>query len=358
MNSPSPALDTSAPVLVTGATGYIAGWLVKDLLEEGFTVHGAVRDPSDRSKVAHLLDLAQSSPGSLTLFKANLLDEGSYAEAMEGCRVVFHTASPFTTKFSDPQRDLVDPAVNGTRNVLATANHTPSVERVVVTSSCAAIYGDNSDVAKAPRGILSEEIWNTSSSVSHQPYCYSKTAAEKAAWEMAEAQDRWSLVTINPSLVIGPGVAGPHASESFDIVKQLGDGTMQAGAPAFEIGMVDVRDVAEAHMRAGFIAGAEGRHIVSHQTQSLLELGQVLRKVFGSRWPFPSRIIPKWLIWLLGPVANKAFTRRMVEENMGHPWRADNSKSKRALGVSYRPLDQAVSEMFRQMIDAGTVKQI
>ncbi|MEM8688822.1 MAG: NAD-dependent epimerase/dehydratase family protein [Pseudomonadota bacterium] len=357
MTDPSPVFDTSAPVLVTGATGYLAGWLVKRLLDEGFTVHGAVRDPSNHAKVAHLQKLAEAGPGTLKLFKAELLEDGSYGEAMEGCKVVFHTASPFTTKFSDPKRDLVDPAVMGTRNVLASADTTASVERVVVTSSCAAIYGDNSDVAKAPGGVLTEEIWNTSSSLSHQPYSYSKAEAERAAWEIAQAQDRWSLVTINPSLILGPGVAGAQASESFDIVRQLGDGTMQAGVPAFEIGTVDVRDVAEAHLNAGFISSAAGRHIVSHQTKSLLELGQDLRKAFGRGWPFPTRLLPKWLVWIAGPLANKAFTRRMVEENMGHPWRADNSKSKNALGLTYRPVDAAVCEMFRQLVDAGAVKQ-
>ncbi|MEM1199782.1 MAG: NAD-dependent epimerase/dehydratase family protein [Pseudomonadota bacterium] len=357
MTAPSPVFDTSAPVLVTGATGYLAGWLVKRLLDEGFTVHGTVRDPSNQSKVAHLHKLAEDSPGAVKLFKADLLDEESYREAMTGCRVVFHTASPFTTKFSNAKRDLVDPAVKGTRNVLESVHDTASVERVVVTSSCAAIYGDNSDVAKAPGRVLTEEIWNTTSSLSHQPYSYSKTQAEKAAWEMAGAQDRWSLVTINPSLILGPGVAGAQVSESFNIVKQLGDGTMQAGVPAFEIGMVDVRDVAEAHLRAGFIKDAEGRHIVSHQTKSLLELGQDLREAFGRGWPFPTRLLPKWLVWIAGPMANKAFTRRMVEENMGHRWRADNSKSKSALGLTYRPIDEAVREMFRQLIDAGTVKQ-
>ncbi len=357
MTAPSPIFDTSAPVLVTGATGYLAGWLVKRLLDEGFTVHGAVRDPSNPTKVAHLQKLSETSAGTLKLFKADLLHPGSYGQAMGDCKVVFHMASPFTTRFSDAKRDLVDPAVKGTRNVLSSVNETASVERVVVTSSCAAIYGDNSDVAKAPGGVLTEEIWNTSSSLSHQPYSYSKTEAEKAAWETAEAQDRWSLVTINPSLILGPGVAGAQVSESFNIVKQLGDGTMQAGVPAFEIGMVDVRDVAEAHLRAGFIDSAEGRHIVSHQTKSLLELGQDLREAFGRRWPFPTRLLPNWLVWIAGPLANKAFTRRMVEENMGHPWRADNSKSKSALGLTYRPIDAAVREMFRQLVEAGTVKQ-
>lgn len=112
---PTPNYAADRPVLVTGATGFVAGWLVKRLLEEGFTVHAAVRDPSNAPKTGHLTALADGLPGTLELFAADLLEDGSYAEAMAGCAVVFHTASPFTSKFTDAQRDLVDPAVQGTR---------------------------------------------------------------------------------------------------------------------------------------------------------------------------------------------------------------------------------------------------
>lgn len=165
--------------MITGARGYDAGWIVK-----------------------------------------KLLDEGSYAEAMTGCQIVFHTASPSKVEVADPQKELVDPAQLGTRNVLAEVNRTPSVKRVFQTSSCAAIYGDNADLKKTPNGIFTEEIWNPSSSLDHQPYSYSKTVAEKEAWRINEKQSRWDLVTINPTLVIGPGV-NPHAtSESFKLIKQ------------------------------------------------------------------------------------------------------------------------------------------
>ncbi len=349
--------DTSTPVLVTGATGYVAGWLVKRLLEEGFTVHGAVRDPDDPARTGHLTALAAQSPGTLKLFRADLLQEGSYGPAMEGCGVVFHTASPFTSKITDPQRDLVDPALKGTRNVLATVDATPSVRRVVLTSSCAAIYGDTVDVAEAPGGVLTEKQWNTTSSIGHQAYSYSKTVAERAAWEMAQAQSRWKLVVINPSLVIGPALSETQTSESFALIRQLGDGTLKTGVPHVELGAVDVRDVAEAHMRAAFIEAAEGRHITSARTVSFLELAMMLREKFGDEWPLPRRQVPKWLIWLVGPMINKAFTRRMIARNMGLAWQADNSKSKTELGLEYRPLDIAVQEMFQQLIDTGQLRR-
>lgn len=356
MTQPSPAYDTSTPVMVTGATGYVAGWLIRRLLEEGFTVHATVRDPGNAAKVGFLDKLAASLPGSIRLFRADLLDPGSYSEAMDGCGVVFHTASPFFTSVDDPQRDLIDPAVKGTRNVLETANGTESVQRIVVTSSCAAIYGDSADCALAPSGKITEAEWNSTSNINHVPYSYSKTLAELAAWDMAEAQKRWKLVTINPSLVLGPAVNPNPTSDSFNIMRQAGDGSMKTGVPHWEVGGVDVRDVAEAHMRVAFREDAEGRHIVSCRTVSFLEFGQILAAHFGEGWPFPKREVPKWLVWALGPMLNKAFTRKVVARNVGHSLAADNSKSVEKLGMTYRPLETSITEMFQQMIDNGTVK--
>ena len=199
-------VDTSKPVLVTGATGFVAGWIIKGLLEAGCTVHAAVRDPSRTDKVKHLTDIAEIAPGEIKFFAADLLKDGSYDAAMAGCSVVFHTASPFTIDVKDPQKELIDPAVNGTKTVLDSANRTDSVTRVVLTSSCAAIYGDNVDIKKAPGGRLNESIWNTSSTLRHGAYSLSKTLAEKAAWDIFQEQERWKLVVINPSLVLGPAL--------------------------------------------------------------------------------------------------------------------------------------------------------
>ena len=335
MSTPAPHYDTSAPVLVTGATGYVAGWLVSRLLDEGFTVHAAVREPSNAEKTGPLQKLADAKPGTLRFFKADLLEPGSYAEAMQGCGVVFHTASPFTVNVADPQRDLVDPALKGTRNVLASANAVDSVKRVVVTSSCAAIYGVIEDVAKAPGGVLTEDDWNTSSSLTVTPYNYSKTLVERAAWEMAGAQDRWKLVVINPALVLGPGINPDQTSESFNYIKAYGTGAMKDGAPPREIGMVDVKDVAEAHMLAGFVPEAEGRHITFAEAHDFLYIANVLRERFGDDWPFPTKDAPSD-----GPKL---------------PWKADNSKSRRALGLTYHPVSDAIAAMFAQQVEAGAI---
>ncbi len=348
-------IDRSKPVLVTGATGYVAGRLIERLLQEGLTVHAAVRDPDNVDKRAHLDAAADRLPGSIQYFKSDLLEEGSYADAMNGCELVFHTASPFTMAVKDPQRDLVDPAVQGTRNVLQTASNTSSVKRVVVTSSCAAIYGDNRDVLRAPNGVLTEKQWNTSSSLTHNPYAYSKVEAEKEAWRLAEGQSQWDLVTVNPSLVIGPGLNPNGTSESFNLVRQMGDGTLKSGAPRLGIGAVDVRDVAEAHYQAGFRPEASGRYIVSGHDTDLFELAKTLQAQFGDRYPLPKRALPKWLIWLVGPMVDKSMTRDFVARNIGIPWHADNSRSRNELGVTYRPLETSMNEFFQQLVDNHAV---
>lgn len=343
--------DPKAPVMVTGATGYVAGWLVKKLLDEGHTVHAAVRDPENTAKLCFLNGLAAEAPGSIRYFKADLMEPGSYAEPMQDCELVFHTASPFTLDVDDPVRDLIEPAKEGTRNVLDQAKGTPSVKRIVVTSSCSAIYGDNIDLQKTPDGVFTEEIWNTSSSVDHRPYSYSKTLAEREAWKIHDAQDRWDLVVINPSLVMGPGINPHGTSESFSIMKQFGDGTLKAGVPRMGLGVVDVRDVAEAHYRAGFRPEAKGRYIVSGHDSDLADLAIPLRGEFGDRYPIPRRTMPKWLIWLVGPMINKTLTRKVINRNIGLPFRADNGKSVRELGLSYRPVEETVVDFFQQMVD-------
>jgi len=348
-------IDTSRPVLVTGATGYVAGWIVKGLLDAGVTVHAAVRDPGKAAKVAHLTAAAESAPGTLTLFASDLNVAGSYADAMAGCGVVFHTASPFTRAVEDPQRDLVDPAVNGTHDVLTTANAVDTVTRVVVTSSCAAIYTDASECAASPGGQLTEAIWNTTASLEYEPYSYSKVLAEREAWHIADAQDRWRLVVINPSLVIGPSLQPQPTSASFAIVRQLIGGQMRIGAPRVSLGVVDVRDLARAHIAAGYLPDAEGRHIVSGSSTDTLDMGKRLREHFGSSLPLPRNAIPKWLFSLVAPAFG--VSRRYVAGNVDRPFVADNSKSRERLGATYRPLKESLVDMVEQMLERDAAEE-
>ena len=347
-------IDKSKPVLVTGATGYVAGRLVEKLLSEGHIVHAAVREPQNKEKLRFLDDLAASLPGEIKYFKADLLDEGSYDEAMSGCEIVFHTASPFIRNVEDPQRDLIDPAKKGTRNVLESANRTESVKRVVVTSSCAAIYGDAKDLENLPNNTITEEMWNTSSSLEHNAYSYSKTLAEKEAWKIAEDQNRWRLVVINPSFVLGPGINPYATSESFEIMKQIGKGDFKMGAPEFNIGCIDVRDLAVAHYRAGTYPEASGRHIISAHNSGFLEIAKIIKDAYPN-YPISTRKIPKWFLWLIAPTVG--MTRKEVSNNVGYPWKADNSKGKRELDMEYRPLKETLVEFFDQLVKAEVIKK-
>lgn len=350
-------IDSKKPIMVSGANGYVASWLVKILLEEGLTVHAAVRNPENKKKIGHLEELAKKLKGTIKFFKADLLEKNSYALAMEGCELVFHTASPFITTVKDPQKELIEPAVNGTENILLTANLTPSVKRVVVTSSCAAMYTDAIDTQQTPNGMLTEDIWNTTASLDYQPYSYSKTLAEKRAWEIAKSQDKWDLVTINPSFVMGPFLnPNQTTSESITFLKQLGSGQMKNGVPKVGIGLVDVRDVAKAHFEAGINPNASGRYITSGHNTNFFEMSQTLLERYGNDYPLPKKAAPKWLTVLLGPIMDKTLNRKLLRNNINHEWRADNSKVINELGTKFRPLKQTMEDAFQDLIDNELVQ--
>ena len=351
------AINPAAPILVTGASGYVASWLVKYLLEAGHTVHGTVRDPAKKSGMEHLQALAAKHGERLKLFKADLLDLGSFDAAMQRCELVMHTASPFVMSgFTDANEALVRPAVEGTRNVLESVNRTASVKRVVLTSSVAAAVGDTRDARDLPGNVITEQHWNTSSSVDHQPYNYSKVAAEREAWAMNERQSRWDLITVNPGLVLGPSLTKASASTSLEFIRQLADGTMFPGAPNLHLPIVDVRDVALAHIRAGFTPTANGRHLISAADATPLELGRILRAEFGGKYKFPRITVPKPLVWLVAPMAG--FTRKFVRQNVGHRVCIDSSKSCKKLGLEYRPLRQTLVEHFQQVLDDGLLPRL
>lgn len=345
-------IDKSKPVMVTGANGYVASWLVNQLLQEGLTVHAAVRDPKNENKIAHLKKAATNSNGTIKFFKGDLLTPGSYTQAMEGCELIYHTASPFITDVKDPQKELVDPAVKGTTNVLESANKTSSVKRVVVTSSCVAIYTDAIDTVNAPGGRLTEDVWNNTASLDYQPYPYSKTQAEKRAWEIQKNQNQWDLISINMSFVMGPALNPHHnTSESANVLKMFGNGEMKMGVPNIGVGLVDVRDVAEAHFKAGFTPAAKGRYITSAHNTNFLEMSSVLLPKFGSQFPLPKKALPKWLLMLIGPMTNKLFTRKFVRNNVNIPWNADNSKIKKDLRIKFRPMKETMEDAFQVLVD-------
>lgn len=350
-------IDTTKPVLVTGANGYVASWLVKQLLENGITVHGTVRNPSDKSKVGHLEALAEDTPGELKLFKADLLDEGVFDGPMQGCELVFHTASPFVQwNITDPESQLIAPARRGTLNVLESVERVNSVNRVVLTTSVAAIFGDNKDMQTAGLECFTEAHWNTTSNEAHQAYSYSKTVAEQAAWEAVEGQSRWDLVCINPAFVMGPSLSKNSQSTSLSTIKELVNGTNKMGVPKLEFGFVDVRDVANAHYQAGFTAAAKGRHICSAQTSSMMDMADSIRKKYP-QYPLPKATLPKVMTWLFGPVVSSV-TRTYVQNNVGYPLRFDNSKIRNELGVQFRSIDETLHDHMEQLLDDGIIKRL
>ncbi|TCJ30642.1 NAD-dependent epimerase/dehydratase family protein [Nocardioides jejuensis] len=347
-------IDPDSPVLVTGGSGYVAGWIVRYLLEAGRAVRATVRDPQKAAGLGHLHALAAAHPGRLSLHRADLLDEGSFTEAMAGCELVIHTASPFLVgKLDNPHDQLIRPALEGTRNVLASVDATPSVKRVVLTSSVAAVYGDNADMAG--KAAFTDADWNTTSSATHQEYSHSKTLAEREAWKICAAQDRWDLITVNPGLVLGPSMTTSSVSGSMTTMGHFVDGSLTLGAPALSFAVVDVRDVALTHLSAGFTPDARGRYIAASGALSLLDIGKVLGNAFGRRRSFPRRELPTSVVRLVAPAIG--LTRFYVDRNVGWPIRFDNSRSRIELGIDFRPPQETITDHFEQMITDGIAKR-
>jgi nucleoside-diphosphate-sugar epimerase len=348
-------LEPSGPTLVTGGNGYVGSWVVRRLLELGLEVRATVRDPTDPARTGHLRHIAETSPGSLSLFRADLMEPGAFDEAVAGCQYVFHTASPLLVRgVEDPVRELIEPATRGTRNVLEAVNRSPSVRRVVLTSSVAAIAGDAADMSGIRTGRFDESHWNETSHERHQPYSCSKTRAERLAWEMAAGQDRWDLVTVNPGLVFGPALSPHTRSESVRIMRDFGTGYYRMGVPGMEFGIVDVRDVAEGHVRAGFIPEASGRHILVSESLTLGEIAGVLRNHFGGGFPFPRFRLPRIVVLLLAPF--RGVPRAVVRRNVGYPLEFDNRYARTDLGMSFRPAAEAIVDHFQQLLDDGLVQ--
>ena len=346
-------INKSLPVLVTGATGYIGGWVVKNLLDEGITIHAPIRNLTNTQTRVHLDKLAKDSSGEIKYFESDLMIEDSYKEAMKKCELVIHIASPFIMDSKDPQKEVIDPALKGTQNVLKTANKIESVKRVVLTSSVAAIYGNGIDGQSVEGGMFNESMWNTTSTSTDGEYSYSKTVAEKEAWKICKEQKRWDLVVINPGFVLGPSLNPNAMFESKKFMLQMGNGDLKSGAPDITMGMVDVRDVSKAHVTAGFSESAKGRYILSAKTHTLLETGIFIKEKFGDKYPVPTRNAPKFLIWILAPFLG--IKRNFVSKNIGYKIDFDNSKSIKELGINYSPVKKAVVDFFQQFVDHDLV---
>ncbi|XP_024535998.1 cinnamoyl-CoA reductase 2-like [Selaginella moellendorffii] len=255
--------ESKKVVCVTGAGGFIASWIVKQLLEKGYTVHGTVRDPSNNAKCGHLKQL----PGAgerLKLFKADVLDYDSIVPAVRGCEAVFHTACPFFWKFDTPD-DVLVPAITGTENVMRACSE-EKIKRVVMTSSGAAVMFDPD---RPEDKVVDERCWTN---VDHcrkneRWYLVAKTEAEKTAWKFAEEKGL-KLLVVCPVYVFGP-LLQQTLNTSSEYLKEVVEGSRNP-SPSSYIPLVDVRDVAKAHILAVENEAALGRYFcvalsVSHR---------------------------------------------------------------------------------------------
>lgn len=330
---------TESPVCVTGAAGFIASRIVEQLLSRGYRVRGTVRSLKKDKELAFLRAL----PGAaerLSLVEADLVVPGAFDAAVAGCGFVLHTASPYALDAADPQRDLVDPAVQGTRNVLASCARAGTVKRVVLTSSMAAITDE-------PEGdhVLTEDDWNDKSTLDRNPYYLSKTLAEREAWRFVkEEAPGLDLVVINPFMVIGPSLS-PAINTSNQLFIDLLAGTYP-GIMTLTWGFVDVRDVAEAHLRAMETAVASGRYICAGDTIAMRDVVALLAEAgWGAGRKLP-RIgldcaVGDFTVRLSSYLQPKG-VGSYLRTHVGRVPRYDTSKIRRELGLTFRPAKQAI----------------
>ncbi|SMC29233.1 Nucleoside-diphosphate-sugar epimerase [Andreprevotia lacus DSM 23236] len=339
-------------IMVTGGAGYLGTWIVRTLLDHGHEVHATVRDLHDAGKLPPLYALARQHSGRLHLYAADLCATADFDAPMQGCDAVIHAASPyFLHADRNPAQTLLAPAIEGTRNVLAAASRCPTVRRVVVTSSIVTLYNDARSLS-----VPIDETGHSQHALRDAPYALSKQQAEAVAREMAAAQTQWSLVTLHPGAIFGPSLSQRTDATSVQMVRDFLRGQFKAGVPDLSLGIVDVRDVALAHVLAATRPTAHDRYLLVAQSMRLIDMAAVLRGYLPAAWRDrqPTRTLPKALIWLLGPWIG--MPRRYVARNVGHPLPCNASRSLRELLPVYRPATDTLCDHARQLLDDGLLE--
>jgi dihydroflavonol-4-reductase len=338
-------------VLVTGGSGFIGVHTILQLLAAGHDVRTTVRHP-DRSRdvLAMLRQGGAPSTEALSFFTADLTQDAGWRDAVDGCDYVLQVASPLVTYVPDDENELIIPAREGTLRVLRAAR-AAAVRRVVITSSMGAIaYGH------PPQGAPFDETnWTNLGGLDVQPYVKSKTLAERAAWDfVAREGGALELSVINPAGVFGPAL-GPDFSGSIDIIRALLDGTMPA-VPRIYFGLVDVRDVADLHLRAMTSPAAKGERFiaVAGEPMSILEIARVLRRELGSA----ARRVPRFQApdWVVRLAARRNPMLCYALPMLGKIRRATSAKAQKVLGWTPRGNDEMIVVTAESLIRLGLLK--
>ncbi|MEQ1510444.1 MAG: NAD-dependent epimerase/dehydratase family protein [Sphingopyxis sp.] len=333
-------------VFVSGGSGYIAGFLIRQLVADGWMVHTSIRNLAKEDQVRNLLGVDNAK---LKFFAADLMSDAGWAEAMAGCSHVAHVASPLPSNAPKSADELIIPARDGALRALKAAK-AAGVKRFVMTSSAAAIaYGHGKTKSR-----FTEADWTNVASKDAYPYVQSKTIAERAArdWVAAEGGDM-EYVTVNPSLVLGP-LLSDDFSTSLEAIKKLIEGSLP-GLPNFGFGVVDVRDVADLHVRCLTAPNMAGeRFIASGPFLWMRDVAAILREGLGEQArKVPTRKLPNFLVKLsalFDPVI------KQVVGELGNVREMDASHAKAVLGWETRPVAESILDTARDMIRLGLVK--
>jgi nucleoside-diphosphate-sugar epimerase len=337
-------------VLVTGGSGFIGSHTILQLLAAGHQVRTTVRSPAREAGVRTMLAQGGANPGDrLSFFGADLESDAGWAQAVAGCDYVLHVASPFPAGIPAHEDELIVPAREGALRVLRAARDA-GVRRVVLTSSFAAI-GYGREPQQAP---FDETDW-TQLDASTSAYVKSKTLAELAAWEfIAREGGALELSVVNPVLVFGP-VLGPDYSTSIQLLQRMLDGGMP-GCPRLWFGVVDVRDVADLHLRAMTDPAARGERFlaVAGDFTSLIDIAKTLRRRMGAlARRVPTRQLPDWLV-RIAALANPQVSQILPE--LGKHKNASNQKARRLLGWAPRSNEDSIVASAESLAQLGLLK--
>jgi dihydroflavonol-4-reductase len=336
-------------VLVTGGSGYIAGFCITQLIKEGWHVRATVRSLAREKEVRQALSKLVDTTGKLDFCEADLNADKGWTDAAQGCDYVLHVASPLPAVNPKNDDDLVRPARDGALRVLKAARDA-GVKRVVMTASTASIaYGHGSREKPFTEADWSDETNRGDTSA----YERSKTIAERAAREwMAREGASLELVTIHPGAVLGP-VLGKDFSPSIEIVKKLMEGSLP-GLPKFGWPLVDVRDIADLHYKAMLAGGVAGeRFIGAGPFAWMTDIARTLKSRLGDKAKrVPSRTLPSVML-RVAAMFDPIVRDRLFELNKLRPVSAD--KAKRVLGWNPRSNDEMIVDTARSLLAEGLV---